>query len=79
MDAGGLKKEWFLLLVRELFDPKYGMWVWDEETNLCWFNPASLESEEQYTLIGVRHFSCINQNSLSLELTPWFAQKKNRW
>ncbi|CDZ97187.1 E3 ubiquitin protein ligase [Phaffia rhodozyma] len=53
VDAGGLKKEWFLLLVRELFDPRYGMWVWDEETNLCWFNPASLESEEQYTLVGV--------------------------
>jgi hypothetical protein len=24
VDAGGLRKEWFLLLVRHLFDPKYG-------------------------------------------------------
>jgi len=24
VDAGGLKKEWFLLLVRELLDPRYG-------------------------------------------------------
>lgn len=25
VDAGGLRKEWFLLLVRELLDQKYGM------------------------------------------------------
>lgn len=24
VDAGGLRKEWFLLLVRHLFDPKFG-------------------------------------------------------
>jgi E3 ubiquitin-protein ligase HECTD2 len=24
VDAGGLTKEWFLLLVRELFNPDYG-------------------------------------------------------
>lgn len=24
VDAGGLTKEWFLLLVRDLFDPQYG-------------------------------------------------------
>ncbi|KAL7413343.1 hypothetical protein BDY24DRAFT_389757 [Mrakia frigida] len=53
VDAGGLKKEWFLLLVRELLDPRYGMWLTDEDSGLCWFNPASLESAEQYTLIGV--------------------------
>lgn len=26
IDAGGLRKEWFLLLVREIFDPEHGMW-----------------------------------------------------
>lgn len=25
IDAGGLRKEWFLLLAREVFDPRYGM------------------------------------------------------
>lgn len=24
VDAGGLRKEWFLLLVRQLFDPQFG-------------------------------------------------------
>lgn len=27
VDAGGLRKEWFLLLVREVFDPNHGMFV----------------------------------------------------
>lgn len=53
VDAGGLRKEWFLLLVRSLFDPQYGMFMYDEDSNLCWFNPASFENEDQYFLVGV--------------------------
>lgn len=53
VDAGGLRKEWFLLLVRSLFDPQYGMFTYDEDSNLCWFNPASFENEDQYFLVGV--------------------------
>lgn len=56
VDAGGLKKEWFLLLCRELFGTfgvGTGMWVQDEESNLCYFHPASFEADEQYTLVGV--------------------------
>jgi E3 ubiquitin-protein ligase HECTD2 len=26
IDGGGLRKEWFLLLVREVFDPLHGSW-----------------------------------------------------
>ncbi|KAJ3079025.1 putative E3 ubiquitin-protein ligase, partial [Quaeritorhiza haematococci] len=53
VDAGGLTKEWFLLLVRDLFDPQYGMFTFDEDSNLCWFNPASLENHEEYRLVGI--------------------------
>lgn len=53
VDAGGLRKEWFLLLVRSLFDPQYGMFTFDEDSNLCWFNPASFENEDQFFLVGV--------------------------
>ncbi|RGB41112.1 hypothetical protein C1646_649703 [Rhizophagus diaphanus] len=53
VDAGGLRKEWFLLLVRHLFDPKFGMFTWDEDSKLCWFNPASLETSDQYYLVGI--------------------------
>ena len=29
------------------------MWLTDDDSRLAWFNPASLEAAEQYTLIGV--------------------------
>jgi E3 ubiquitin-protein ligase HECTD2 len=53
VDAGGLRKEWLFLLVKELFDPKFGMFNFDEETGLCWFNPASFENENQYKFLGI--------------------------
>ncbi|KAF9980273.1 putative E3 ubiquitin-protein ligase [Modicella reniformis] len=53
VDAGGLRKEWFLLLVRQLFDPQYGMFSYDDKSSQCWFNPASFESLDQFHLVGV--------------------------
>ncbi|KAH8927887.1 ubiquitin-protein ligase E3A [Atractiella rhizophila] len=53
IDAGGLKKEWFLIISRELFDPQFGMFTYDEESRLCWFNPATMESPDEYYLVGV--------------------------
>ncbi|KAG0306351.1 putative E3 ubiquitin-protein ligase [Dissophora globulifera] len=53
VDAGGLRKEWFLLLVRQLFDPQYGMFIYDDKSSHCWFNPASFESLDQFYLVGV--------------------------
>lgn len=42
-----------MLLVRSLFDPQYSMFTYDEDSNLCWFNPASFENEDQFFLVGV--------------------------
>jgi len=53
IDAGGLRKEWLFLLVKELFEPKYGMFKFDETTHLCWFSPTSFENESQYKLLGI--------------------------
>ncbi|GAA6022569.1 hypothetical protein JCM11491_005602 [Sporobolomyces phaffii] len=55
IDAGGLRKEWFLLLCRSLFSPSYGMFNSpDDESNLSWFNPGSvgMVDEEDYWLLG---------------------------
>jgi ubiquitin-protein ligase E3 A len=51
IDEGGVKKEWFQLLVKELFDPKYGMFTTDHANRLQWFNPASSDFGE-YELLG---------------------------
>ncbi|KAI9034347.1 hypothetical protein DFJ74DRAFT_649004 [Hyaloraphidium curvatum] len=53
VDAGGLTKEWFLLLVRQLLDPNYGLFVYDEDSRLAWFNSWSFETTAEYHLIGM--------------------------
>lgn len=76
MDAGGLRKEWFLLLVRSLFDSQYGMFTYDEDSNLCWFNPASFENEDQYFLVGlVLGLAIYNSTILDIHL-PTACYKK---
>lgn len=52
VDAGGLKKEWFLLLTKALFSPRAGMLYNVEDSNLLWFNIVPIENFEMYYLFG---------------------------
>lgn len=38
VDAGGVTKEFFLLLLKELMDPVYGMFTHYTDSNLLWFS-----------------------------------------
>jgi len=53
IDEGGVKKEYFLLLVRQLFNPEYGMFSYNEKTRFFWFNLNSFEINLKYELIGI--------------------------
>ncbi|XP_014005202.1 ubiquitin-protein ligase E3A isoform X2 [Salmo salar] len=53
VDEGGVSKEFFQLVLEEMFNPDIGMFTYDESTKLFWFNPPSLENEAQFTLIGI--------------------------
>uniref|UniRef100_A0A8C7G2K9 Ubiquitin-protein ligase E3A n=1 Tax=Oncorhynchus kisutch TaxID=8019 RepID=A0A8C7G2K9_ONCKI len=53
VDEGGVSKEFFQLVLEEMFNPDIGMFTYDEFTKLFWFNPPSLENEAQFTLIGI--------------------------
>ncbi|XP_039591074.1 probable E3 ubiquitin-protein ligase HERC4 isoform X2 [Polypterus senegalus] len=53
VDAGGLRKEFFLLIMRELLDPKYGMFRYYEESRLIWFADKTFEDIDLFHLIGV--------------------------
>lgn len=76
VDAGGLRKEWGLELVREIFDPYHGLFVYDEDSQLCYFNPFCFESSEQFFLVGVLLGLAI-YNSMILDIAlPPFAFKK---
>lgn len=51
-DEGGVRKEFFMLVVRNLFDVNYGMFTYNQKTRLFWFNLNSFESKYKYELIG---------------------------
>jgi len=53
IDEGGLSKEFFQLIVEEMFNPDYGMFIHDSESHTFWFNPTSFEVEAQFTIIGI--------------------------
>jgi len=53
VDEGGVRKEFFLLMVRQLIDPSFGMFVMDEDTNTMWFNPNTFEIALKFELVGV--------------------------
>ena len=53
VDEGGVKKEFFILLIRQLFDPNYGMFSFNEHSRFFWFNPNSFEPKIKFELIGV--------------------------
>merc|ERR1719333_17786 len=52
-DAGGVTKEFFMLLIKEILNPDYGMFTEYEDSNMIWFNPSSLEENSYYFLIGI--------------------------
>lgn len=56
VDEGGVQKEFFQLIVREIFDSKYGMFTFNEESRLCWFSPNPVLDDiniREYKLVGL--------------------------
>ncbi|CAG9769498.1 unnamed protein product [Ceutorhynchus assimilis] len=53
IDEGGVSKEFFQLVIEEIFNPDYAMFTLESETQTVWFNPTSFESTAQFTLIGI--------------------------
>ncbi|XP_072171197.1 ubiquitin-protein ligase E3A-like [Diadema setosum] len=53
VDEGGVSKEFFQLVIEEIFNPDIGMFTMNTELQTYWFNPMSFETDRQYTLIGI--------------------------
>ncbi|KAM3066775.1 putative E3 ubiquitin-protein ligase [Clarireedia jacksonii] len=76
IDAGGLRKEWFLLLVRDVFNPDHGMFSYDEDSHFCYFNPNSFETTDQFFLVGVvLGLAIYNSTILDVALPPFAFRK----
>ena len=53
IDEGGVRKEFFMLVIKELFDPQFGMFIYNEKKRIYWFNGLSIEPNINFELIGI--------------------------
>jgi ubiquitin-protein ligase E3 A len=54
VDAGGVLREFFSIMIRDLFNPQYGMFIEVEESRFCWFNSAApSDVSSEYELLGI--------------------------
>lgn len=52
VDEGGVRKEYFQLVVKELLSPNYGMFRYNEDVQLYYFNGQTFELNIYFELIG---------------------------
>ncbi|KAL7036552.1 hypothetical protein ACKWTF_008846 [Chironomus riparius] len=52
-DTGGVRKEFFMLLLKDVLDTKYGMFEYYEESRCLWFSENPFEGESTYQLVGI--------------------------
>jgi len=53
IDEGGVQKEWFQLIIKEIFHEKYGMFALNKDSRRYWFNKNSMEAANEFQLIGI--------------------------
>ena len=53
VDEGGVQKEFFQLIIKQLFDPAFSMFNFDEEFNYYWINPNTIETSQNFELVGM--------------------------
>ena len=76
VDQGGVRKEFFILLIRQIFDPNYGMFNYNSKTRLYWFNHYSFEPKIKYELIGTIFGLAIYNNTILDVKLPLAVYKK---
>jgi len=75
VDEGGVKKELFQLIVREIFDPQFGMFIHNKETGSYWFNPNSSDFAEFHLIGTILGLAIYNNVILDIRF-PKFMYKK---
>jgi len=75
-DAGGVTKEFFMLLIKEILNPDYGMFKEYEDTNRIWFNSMTFEDNSYYFLIGILYGLAIYNFTIINVPFPMMLYKK---
>jgi ubiquitin-protein ligase E3 A len=71
IDEGGVKKEFFQLLFKELFNPDFAMFNYNEDTRCYYFNGKTFESPYNFELIGMlMALAPQNQCLLDIPIAP---------
>jgi ubiquitin-protein ligase E3 A len=53
LDEGGVRKEFFQILIKALFDPNFAMFNYNEKERLYWFNGHTMEPNVNFELVGI--------------------------
>ncbi|KAL4231209.1 putative E3 ubiquitin-protein ligase HTD2 [Mactra antiquata] len=67
LDMGGLTKEWFLLLIKKIFNENYGMFTYNKTAGCYWFSVSHREDYQEFNLVGVLMGLAV-YNSINLDL-----------
>ncbi|XP_045190576.1 probable E3 ubiquitin-protein ligase HECTD2 isoform X2 [Mercenaria mercenaria] len=67
LDMGGLTKEWFLLLIKKIFNENYGMFTYNKVAGCYWFSTMHREDYQEFNLVGVLMGLAV-YNSINLDL-----------
>lgn len=76
IDEGGVRKEFFQVLLDSLLSPDYGMFTCNEQTRSCWFRVDCLEPTQSWSIVGMI-FGLAAFNSILLDIQfPLLVYKK---
>lgn len=76
VDEGGVQKEFFQLLVKQIFDVEYGMFEFNEETHMYWIRKDTFELPLKFELVGiVLGLAIYNSHILDIHLPMAFYKK----
>ncbi|CDQ61417.1 unnamed protein product [Oncorhynchus mykiss] len=68
LDMGGLTKEWFLLLIRQIFHTDYGMFTFFNDSHCHWFSSWKCDNFSEFRLVGVLMGLAV-YNSITLDIS----------
>ncbi|XP_048362006.1 probable E3 ubiquitin-protein ligase HECTD2 [Sphaerodactylus townsendi] len=76
LDMGGLTKEWFLLLIRQIFHPDYGMFTYHKDSHCHWFSSLNCDNYSEFRLVGaLMGLAVYNSITLDIRFPPCCYKK----
>lgn len=76
LDMGGLTKEWFLLLIRQIFHTDYGMFTYLKDSQCHWFSSWKCDNYSEFRLVGtLMGLAVYNSITLDIRFPPCCYKK----